>query len=864
MALQTIPEELLYRLLPEAVIDLDERGLLQALIGGQQDHAETLKSFAKKFELFYDPASLGDETQYNVILASFYGPTRNIVSRSVIIDDSTPSADDQEELDAWAIERLEIDSADFISASYGYDSDRAVTEDLLTLLADTIGAVVYATDEITTLEQRRRAVASYFPRLKFKGTTLSFDVLGRMIGFQHVAMIPLWQRASLRKPDDVGNSQNNPDFSADPQFIPSSDTGIIYDPNNVLDGPFYSWNSGPLSLNSEEPNFYESVNGFNPFMSINQTSAIVGHPDDGIYVFTGGAPHNKASVSPSGSGFTFESLYEGESFNGVKVLVTTVGTLRQVSVVERLSAIKYRSSHYDLGLFRTFPGLLDDGDFETIQPNKDLQEYPTLVINGTAEVPYYPWTAGSVQAEADNIQLDINRLGLLRTQAIPYFEELRAATRTPRRVVAGWSSEDDVIYAAYVAHQELFTATTGTLATYSGTATEFPADPYLTEIDFQRSWESIISRSGVAETYIRGQLAHPPVRGTVEVYDGSTLLATDNGAGILIDSGPHVVIDGNVDYVLGHIRVRVNSTLTQLTVRFKIYSPLSGESNLSQPEIVHFSGGSLTGDYHIDTGSFAFSATDAGPDADQVVIARWSPDDFETLRTEPAGTVKTEFRVGYQDRPEDDIPTIDTPGSLQQTADDVAWWRPIIAQGETVHPDIYDSLVPSVESLAYASDQIQITDHSGVEYKVVGIDDIKAVKDPTIRVLFDSVELQKTSTHYEYEPYGGDLVINRIYYNPDMTISATCSESLPNTVSVDVPAAAFSSDISIGDAKAKAIAYWEPLCAAQLNCDSMVQYEVSGTGSGIVQAFGTEQIGGVWWSDPWLVDDGFYETGYTG
>lgn len=121
---------------------------------------------------------------------------------------------------------------------------------------------------------------------------------------------------------------------------------------------------------------------------------------------------------------------------------------------------------------------------------------------------------------------------------------------------------------------------------------------------------------------------------------------------------------------------------------------------------------------------------------------------------------------------------------------------------------------------------------------------------------------------HDHEPISVNIdnVRNRpvIYDSDELTVTASCGDTeIPNSVSVVVPAAAFQSNISVDDANAQALAYWLPLCAAELNCDSMVTYQVAGGDFGVVQGFGTEQIGGVWWSDPWMVDDGFTEGGYT-
>jgi len=608
MSLKTIPERLLYELLPSEIINLDERGILHAVVGGIQDHVEDIKSYAKKFEVFFDPTQAPPEGDYNVVVASFYGDQRQVVTRSVIIDETTPEADDQDALDTWTIAALGIEADTFISAEYGYDELRAVDVDILELLASTIGAVIYKTDAVTTVGQRRQAVESYFPRLKVKGTAQSYDVLGRLVGFNHVGYTPLWARVSPRRPDDIGHPDNDPDFSSQPHFTPQAQVSVTYDPNDLRDGAFFTWESGSLAVDASSEDYYTSVTGRNPFISVVPSGTLVGHPDAGVYPLAGGAPHKKASVSPSGAGLTFEALAEGEANNGLKVTVMEAGTLRKLRITDRLSSIKYRSSYFNLGLFRDLDTLGDEA-FSAVQSNPDLEDYPTLATSGTAEAPYYPWTTGSIQAPPDALQLDTSGLAELQTQAVPYFEEVRSATRFPRRVSVGYSSTDQVGYAAYQIRTDLFV--TSPADSYAGTVSDSPVYLYSARIGVEVELTDIASRTSPISTFLTATLAHAPERNKITLWNGATQVGEDDGLGRISDTlVTGTVIDGEVDYLTGELRVRVNGSLLQLEVRYSALIELSGETDNSNPNIINFNGTGLAGYYNLSTFEFNFTEVD--------------------------------------------------------------------------------------------------------------------------------------------------------------------------------------------------------------------------------------------------------------
>ena len=345
--LQNLPEDFLYqKLLPEGVISVDEHQLIQAIIGGYQDRLGDLRSFAGRFELFFDSSGIANDT---VIVVFNHGG--KVVTRSLDIQPDTPPASEPVALRAWAVKELGIEDSLVENVEYGVDLLKVTDANTLAYLAATVGAVLYETvaQSGSVTSNQQKILETWFPRLKIKGTAQSFDSLGRLIGFDDVLMAPLWGRLSPRLPNDVGSPVNDPDFAHGPEYFPQQQINLFYNPHEMDDGPFYDW-SGTVSVDPESPSYYTKVvNGFNPWVKV-FAGGTVSHPDVGSYVLAGGGPHIKASVEAGG--FLFQALAEGESFNGLQIAFVDLheGTDRVVSISDRLSAIKYRTSYFDLGM----------------------------------------------------------------------------------------------------------------------------------------------------------------------------------------------------------------------------------------------------------------------------------------------------------------------------------------------------------------------------------------------------------------------------------------------------------------------------------------------------------------------------------
>lgn len=496
-----LSENFIYERLPEAVISLDERGLIQAVCGGFQDRLEDLRSYAYKVQSFYDIGALPDG-EYNVVLVDVTSATGVTYTRSLELVEGVP-ANGSADLLAWAAVQLSLPETSVANARYGKDLLRLVDANTLEYLAETIGAVLYQSVLLEGRETKayQSMVSTYFPRLRIKGTSQSYEVLGRLLGFDDVAFIPLWSRLSLREPSDVGNEANAEDFSPTVEYFPRETRGPLYDPHVMADGPFYSW-SGTCVPQVTDTRFYtQVVNGNNPFIKCVQAGITLNGSiqpvPTGEYVLAGGAPHAKASVTPAPGDLTFEALAPGESFNGMRVQVASQNGSQVITVEEQLSAIKYRSSYFDLALAVN----IDDADVRLgtfpVRKNTDLAAGNTPAGESVAASPYRPWSAGSlapvdavsdwlqpstnmstvqsrVQALSTDRQINTDRLAEAQAQTVTAFEEVRPATRFTHNVGLGFLLKDDAQYASYEAGTVLFT-TAFMNQQYTGFGVGYPA-----------------------------------------------------------------------------------------------------------------------------------------------------------------------------------------------------------------------------------------------------------------------------------------------------------------------------------------------------------------------------------------------------
>lgn len=693
-----LKEDYLYSLLPSGVLSTDERGLLKALVGGYQDRICDLRAQADKLsELVNVESSLPDAGETNVLKVTFTSNHGVKVVRSLPLADETPMPADYSSVESWEAAAIEWANSEINSSSEqedGYYSVEAVElstdyfqsidTSALHYLAETIGAVIYETPSAggTTREERKRIIESYFPRLKIKGTSASFDVLSRLLGFDDAKVTPLWGRLTPREPSDVGSSENDQDFRAVPQYYPSSDEDSGYAPLDFVDGPLYSWDAGGLTVTRTDSRFYKTaVNGYNPFFNVVIASSgevkhpgwpLLGYPK--TFELAGGTPHKKASVVAVESGYNtaqvvFEAIAEGESFNGLVVEMPSSGSLKVSNWP--LSSVKYRTSYFDLALTVDLDSYVDRYGDKNVGKNTDLSPAdggdPNLCADGTAVSPYRPWSqvsSGSVaRVQASGVrQLDVDPLLRSHSRVSGYFEEVRPATRFTRRVLLGFSASDQAVYAAYPSRSVLF-ETDGVTLSGAGVATGFPLSPY----------SAII---------------------TIETPDGSGGYTT-------------VIAVGERDP-------------DQLVYK------------------VNYLSSGFSGSYNYDdsTWDFEFDSAVAGTR----VVARWTPTSTEVLRDEPSDELKSfGSLVGYQRRAEDGDPDV----TEYAQAEDYPWRRGLLAGGEDVDAVSYLSM-SSDESRYEVSRELAVTSSTGVSYGVVGHDSGVDNPELPIRVTFAELDDQLT------------------------------------------------------------------------------------------------------------------------
>lgn len=666
--IQNLQEGYLYDFLPDGVLTLDEQGLIQAVVCGVQDRIEDLRSFGKNMQLFFT-ANNFPQTGNNAVLVDLTTAQGKAYTRSLDIQDDTPE-DGTAALTAWAAAQLGVALTDVSNVRYGVDLLRLVDADVLSLLAATVGAVIYQTSMVPASEQQQETqhiVSTYFPRLQIKGTTQSFDILGRILGFDDVRVTPLWARLSSRQPYDIGAAANDPDFATKPLYQPEQSFGALYDPLKTNDGPFYAW-SGTVNNGTASTQFYtEVVNGFSPFINVvvlGVTSAgTVINPANGTYVLGAsgsqsvGGPHKKAYAYSGTGSVLFEAVAEGDSFNGMVVHVADAGTNKLISMMDRLSAIKYRSSYFDIGLAADMDRIEEIFGSSSAQRNKDLAADPTLTADGTAVSPFRSWVSGSIstgfvshdftvqvgttasmvvvprqEASAVDRQLNMDSLVAAGVQVTQAFDEVRAATRTPRRALSGFLLKDNASYAAYGTAAVLF-STNGSALYYSGSYAYAPLPSYTAAIDVVTS------------------------NGTVSA---------------------------------------------------------SAEIVATNQSVYFYEVGDFAGIYNFATGTYAFVVGSAATGTR--VVARWSLASTEVIRSEPSYTDKSTGTVAYQARPEDHEDT----ELRDEVVDDYPWRRDLVGGGELIELDAYLPNVPDI-GVDIVDTLSVVQTHTGVDVDVIGV-----------------------------------------------------------------------------------------------------------------------------------------------
>lgn len=540
--MNNLPSDFLYHKIPQGVLSEDLRLLLRAVVGGFQTQLAEMRTLADQITQLWVPDNTVGEP-YQVIVVTYIDPNTS-ETRQITLNvlDSTPDQNaPTASVYTWCAGQVGVDVSQIAALEYTTDQARTAENRTLQLLADTIGAHLYAdlgtTDSEIILNQKR-ALKTYFARLKIKGTALSFNLLGRLHGFDDVKFTPLWGRVSPRIPNSVGDIANDPDFSQSPQGLPTpGQPSALYNPTVLNDGDIFIWQSGLLGVDASQTDYIESnINGFNPYIiieAVGGTTATLLLPLPGTYYLSGGTYGRKATtdILPAAngalSGFQFVAITDTASFNGTQVViksgVATDGTPRViVTVYHNLSSIKFRTSYFNLAAAVSYDSYVT-GNTTTAQTSPDLKATPTLwqglssqfpansvpfANSGVASDPFRPWVSGTVpmpnvqtwpdvsvtagsgtptprvQASISTPALDLSKLlagGILFTGHI---DDVRPATRDLRRFTSGLSLTHQVRYAPHVSRR-LLTRITGIgsqplsgLASAGSVGVDYPSAPF--------------------------------------------------------------------------------------------------------------------------------------------------------------------------------------------------------------------------------------------------------------------------------------------------------------------------------------------------------------------------------------------------
>lgn len=675
--LQNLKEDYLYEKLPEGIITLDEQNILRALIGGVQDRIEDIRSYAKKYEVLFS----SEGAVNTVVLVTFDTSYGKVVVRSLDIQEDTPEIEG-DTLTAWAADQLGLDLSQITSCVFGEDLLRFVDTNTLQYLAATIGAVLYQTAAQAGSEalNQQRILNSYFPRLKIKGTAMSFDILGKLIGFDDVRMTPLWGRLSPREPNDFGAAINDQDFAETPTYYPQQITGVAYDPHVFRDGPYYTW-AGTVSADPESTGFYtQTVNGFQPWVKINVTGSVV-HPAIGdSIILSGGSPHTKA-IASAGTGLQFQALGEGEDFNGLEVNFQNWnnGTDRLVTITDRLSTIKYRTSYFDLALTLTDDHAIRQFGTTTTKPNDDLQDNPSLAEGRTAISPYRPWrggvgdshstfhdyswvSSGTVTPVTRRSQAtssisvtqfktaDIQAAG---QEAVHIMDEVRAATRFPRRSSVGFLNRDDVNYAAQIEVSRLFDMSGTSFA--EGIAESHPAPGYTMSAHVRNSTALAITfptEAGYTYWVEFSEVPFPPFY-RISDYFEITVNGFETFYAVIGVAAGFFVIRRKPTVAGTPTTGAPVSGLAVVSLSIELKNEFDPTSNGT---IIRFSDGVFfNGTYDLDQHWYRFGAVanhHSVVTAGLQVDAYWAPTTTEVVRSDPSSVPTTQVFAAFGDNTE--------------------------------------------------------------------------------------------------------------------------------------------------------------------------------------------------------------------
>ena len=670
MPLSNISTSFTQDLIPAYVVDLDSQHLIEAVLAGYTDRLADLRSLASRYSTLVE----ANPAPYVLVIATVQTSAGPVVNRVLDIKSDTP-VDPGDALNAWVAQQLGVEPSAIRAAVFGTDAYRTTSIDSVQLLASTLGATLYHPVITGSPDLSRFSLATFFPRLKLRGTPAAFDVLGRLYGFDEAKMTPLWSRLAPHDVGDPGAAANEQDFSATADTPPEV-TGE-YDPRVKNDGPYYTWVSNPVSILATDANYVARANGESPFVRVVTAASVIRVPSAGTVQLSGGADGVYAEAE-LGGGFKAYAIDRGASFNGMQVRIAPLsGTTFQLEVTWPLSLIKYRSSYYDLALTSDHPATIPAA------ANVDLRSNPRLTADGTAISPWTPWSGKipRIQAPAGTLQVDTTALGVAASAVTASLLDVSAATRHAHSVRYGVSARDTIGYAPYP----------GIVSGY-GTATFavgcITADAITGTIDdgqavVQASGTIVSFGSGISSgtIFVKGDwfvqfpngikfYASASTYGEITTYSASKNDSPEVELRfVLADDGFWYYQQGEYDGILYTSYYRgLDTDGTPVGVAFQPYGSPPG--SLPAPTVTAFTSGTI----NLGTGSIS-----APGSSFKLQLPR-------SLDCAPAGATPDAARL-YYDRP---LETVQASGTFQsELVDDYPWLRPLVAGGAPVDTDSF-------------------------------------------------------------------------------------------------------------------------------------------------------------------------------
>jgi hypothetical protein len=307
----------------------------------------------------------------------------------------------------------------------------------------------------------------------------------------------------------------------------------------------------------------------------------------------------------------------------------------KVTIFDRLSSIKYRTSYYNLAL--TVKESTIQARSVPVKPNPD-------VIKGvndgsiTASPPYFPFS-GTVEVDGNTPQVNTSWLASLAAETEAIIDAVKPATRYIRSFSTGVLYEDQIGYAEYANEATIFTKTSALSGTISG-----PIYPRTASVS--------IVRTPSDTQFFR----------VVSFGDDSPTLTISPELVVTFNSvvGTRYQIESKDSFISPWYPASpiITATSSVISYQLGIYSEteLVGQSDENDPDQVSFLSvtdyGTVTVGLNFYTGIFSGTRPAQFPSGNSV-IATWFLTDTGTIRTEPTTVQKQVGTLGFLPRPED-------------------------------------------------------------------------------------------------------------------------------------------------------------------------------------------------------------------